>query len=127
MNAAIAAIKVQKSIQFVDWCPTGFKVNRINVKVKSKKHESDFFPQVGINYQPPTVVPGGDLAKVHRCVVDSTGVGEKNENGRNSVPGQFAVSPIQRPSWRPGQGVDFGSCHFFSPFSHISGSITSLT
>jgi len=48
VNAAIAAIKVQKSIQFVDWCPTGFKV--------------------GINYQPPTVVPGGDLAKVHRAV-----------------------------------------------------------
>ena len=48
VNAAIAAIKVQKTIQFVDWCPTGFKV--------------------GINYQPPTVVPGGDLAKVHRAV-----------------------------------------------------------
>merc|ERR1711935_105584 len=48
VNAAIAAIKVQKSIQFVDWCPTGFKV--------------------GINYQPPTVVPGGDLAKVQRAV-----------------------------------------------------------
>ena len=48
VNAAIAAIKSQKSIQFVDWCPTGFKV--------------------GINYQPPTVVPGGDLAKVHRAV-----------------------------------------------------------
>ncbi|VDM95182.1 unnamed protein product, partial [Onchocerca ochengi] len=29
-------------------CPTGFKV--------------------GINYQPPTVVQGGDLAKVHRAV-----------------------------------------------------------
>ena len=26
------------------------------------------FFQVGINYQPPTVVPGGDLAKVHRAV-----------------------------------------------------------
>ena len=26
VNAAIAGIKVQKSIQFVDWCPTGFKV-----------------------------------------------------------------------------------------------------
>ena len=26
VNAAIAAIKTQKSIQFVDWCPTGFKV-----------------------------------------------------------------------------------------------------
>ena len=48
VNAAIAAIKNQKNIQFVDWCPTGFKV--------------------GINYQPPTVVPGGDLAKVHRAV-----------------------------------------------------------
>jgi tubulin alpha len=26
------------------------------------------FVQVGINYQPPTVVPGGDLAKVQRAV-----------------------------------------------------------
>ncbi|XP_043191741.1 tubulin alpha-1C chain-like [Amphibalanus amphitrite] len=48
VNAAIAAMKVNKTIQFVDWCPTGFKV--------------------GINYQPPTVVPGGDLAKVQRAV-----------------------------------------------------------
>ncbi|GLD67937.1 tubulin alpha chain-like protein [Lates japonicus] len=45
---AIATIKTKRSIQFVDWCPTGFKV--------------------GINYQPPTVVPGGDLAKVQRAV-----------------------------------------------------------
>merc|ERR1711963_470515 len=48
VNAAIAQIKTKRAIQFVDWCPTGFKV--------------------GINYQPPTVVPGGDLAKVPRCV-----------------------------------------------------------
>ncbi|XP_039893350.1 tubulin alpha chain-like [Simochromis diagramma] len=40
--------KTKRTIQFVDWCPTGFKV--------------------GINYQPPTVVPGGDLAKVQRAV-----------------------------------------------------------
>uniref|UniRef100_A0A915JRE9 Tubulin alpha chain n=1 Tax=Romanomermis culicivorax TaxID=13658 RepID=A0A915JRE9_ROMCU len=40
--------KTKRSIQFVDWCPTGFKV--------------------GINYQPPTAVPGGDLAKVPRAV-----------------------------------------------------------
>ncbi|OWK17435.1 hypothetical protein Celaphus_00013391 [Cervus elaphus hippelaphus] len=46
VNAAIATIKTKHSIQFVDWCPTGFKV--------------------GINYQPPTVVPGGDLAKVQQ-------------------------------------------------------------
>ncbi|KAH9404298.1 hypothetical protein TYRP_000118 [Tyrophagus putrescentiae] len=38
VNAAIAAIKTKRSIQ------------------------------VGINYQPPTVVPGGDLAKVQRAV-----------------------------------------------------------
>ncbi|XP_055486919.1 tubulin alpha-1D chain-like [Leucoraja erinacea] len=31
-------------------------------------------PQVGINYQPPTVVPGGDLAKVQRalCMLSNT-------------------------------------------------------
>ncbi|XP_021095371.1 tubulin alpha-1D chain-like [Heterocephalus glaber] len=54
VNAAIAAIKAKRSIQFVDWCPTGFKV--------------------GINYQPPTVVPGGDLAKVQRgvCTLSNT-------------------------------------------------------
>ncbi len=32
----------------VDWCPTGFKI--------------------GICYQPPQYVPGGDLAKVDRAV-----------------------------------------------------------
>merc|ERR1719216_837516 len=44
VNAAIATIKTKRTIQFVDWCPTGFKC--------------------GINYQPPTVVPGGDIAEV---------------------------------------------------------------
>ncbi|KAH7707146.1 alpha-tubulin [Aphelenchoides avenae] len=48
VNAAIANIKTRRDIHFVDWCPTGFKV--------------------GINYQPPTVVPGGDLAKLQRAV-----------------------------------------------------------
>lgn len=48
VNSAISSIKTKRQIQFVDWCPTGFKV--------------------GINYQPPTVVPGGDLAKLQRAV-----------------------------------------------------------
>jgi hypothetical protein len=54
VNSAITTIKTKRTIQFVDWCPTGFKV--------------------GINYQPPTVVPGGDLAKVQRavCMLSST-------------------------------------------------------
>ena len=48
VNAAVAIIKTKRIIQFVHWCPTGFKC--------------------GINYQPPTVVPGGDLAHVQRAV-----------------------------------------------------------
>ncbi|TYH53787.1 hypothetical protein ES332_D09G125100v1 [Gossypium tomentosum] len=48
VNAALATIKTKMTIQFVNWCPTGFKC--------------------GINYQPPTVVPGGDLAKVQRAI-----------------------------------------------------------
>ncbi|PAA81303.1 hypothetical protein BOX15_Mlig024944g2 [Macrostomum lignano] len=54
VNAAIATIKTRRGIRFVDWCPTGFKV--------------------GINYQPPTTIPGGDLAKVPRalCMLSNT-------------------------------------------------------
>ena len=54
VNAAISAIKAKRTTQFVEWCPTGFKV--------------------GINYQPPMVVPGGDLAQVQRaiCVLSNT-------------------------------------------------------
>merc|ERR1712216_829210 len=59
VNAAVATIKTKRTIQFVDWAPTGFKC--------------------GINYQPPTVVPGGDLAKVMRacCMIsNSTAIAE---------------------------------------------------
>merc|ERR1711884_1026196 len=59
VNAAVATIKTKRTIQFVDWCPTGFKC--------------------GINYQPPTVVPGGDLVKVMRacCMIsNSTAIAE---------------------------------------------------
>jgi len=54
VSAAIATIKTKRTIQFVDWCPTGFKT--------------------GLNYQAPTVVPGGDLAKVQRavCMISNT-------------------------------------------------------
>ncbi|EGW08960.1 Tubulin alpha-1B chain [Cricetulus griseus] len=56
VNAAIATIKTNSSIQFVNWCHNGIKV--------------------GINYQPLTVVPGGDLAKVQRavCMMSNTTV-----------------------------------------------------
>ena len=38
VTTAISVIKTKRSIQFVDWCPTGFKV--------------------GINAQPPIAIPG---------------------------------------------------------------------
>ncbi|KAL7307499.1 hypothetical protein TKK_0000677 [Trichogramma kaykai] len=59
INTAIALMKSKSGVKFVDWCPTGFKV--------------------GINYQAPTVVPGGDLAKVQRAVsmlCNTTAIGE---------------------------------------------------
>ncbi|PRP82787.1 tubulin alpha-7 chain [Planoprotostelium fungivorum] len=54
VTAAIATIKTKKTIQFVDWCPTGFKC--------------------GINSEPPTTIPGGDLGKVSRalCMISNT-------------------------------------------------------
>jgi tubulin alpha len=54
VSASIATIKTKRAVQFVDWCPTGFKV--------------------GINSQPPAVVPGGDLAKSQRalCMLSNT-------------------------------------------------------
>ena len=53
-NAAITAVKTKGNIQFVDWSPTGFKV--------------------GLNYQTPVVVPGGDIAKTTRalCMLSNT-------------------------------------------------------
>uniref|UniRef100_A0A3B3S9J2 Tubulin/FtsZ 2-layer sandwich domain-containing protein n=1 Tax=Paramormyrops kingsleyae TaxID=1676925 RepID=A0A3B3S9J2_9TELE len=48
VNAANATLKTKRTIQFVNWCPTGFKI--------------------GFNYQPPSMVPAGDQAKVQRAV-----------------------------------------------------------
>lgn len=54
VTASISNIKTKRTIQFVDWSPTGFKV--------------------GINHQLPANVPGGDLAAVKRsvCMLSNT-------------------------------------------------------
>jgi len=49
VTTCIATMKGKRTIQFVDWCPTGFKC--------------------GINNQAPTAIPGGDLAKVNRALL----------------------------------------------------------
>ena len=54
VKATMAAIKTKRSIQLGDWCPSTFKV--------------------GITYQLPTAVPGGELAKAQRaaCMLSNT-------------------------------------------------------
>lgn len=48
VQAAVASIKTKRTIQFVDWCPTGFKL--------------------GICNEPSATIPGGDLAKTSRSL-----------------------------------------------------------
>ncbi|KAL8147175.1 hypothetical protein AgCh_004774 [Apium graveolens] len=54
VNSAVATIKTKTTVQFVHRCPTGFKC--------------------GINYEAPTMVPGGDLASVKRATSNNTAV-----------------------------------------------------
>ncbi|KAL4453337.1 hypothetical protein ABPG74_017544 [Tetrahymena malaccensis] len=87
VNASIANIKSKKTIQFVDWCPTGFKV--------------------GINYQPPTVVPGGDIAKVMRAasmISNSTAIQEVFARLDNKFDLLYAKRAFVH--WYVGQGME---------------------
>ncbi|KIY49390.1 tubulin alpha-1B chain [Fistulina hepatica ATCC 64428] len=54
VTSAVSVIKTKRTIQFVDWCPTGFKL--------------------GICNEAAAVVPGGDLAKTSRslCMLSNT-------------------------------------------------------
>merc|ERR1719361_2956458 len=87
--AAITSIKMNKAVQFVDWCPTGFKV--------------------GINYQPPTVVPGGDLAKVHRavcCLSNTTAIMEAWARLDHKFDLMYAKRAFVH--WYVGEGMEEG-------------------
>ena len=48
-NAEVQRLKTDKKVSFVEWCPTGFKV--------------------GLNEQPPAVLPEDDLAPSKRNIV----------------------------------------------------------
>ncbi|XP_043419293.1 tubulin alpha chain-like 3 isoform X2 [Prionailurus viverrinus] len=89
VNAAIAATKLRNSVQFVDWCPTGFKV--------------------GINSQPPTVTPGGDLAKARRAVCmlsNTTAVVEAWARLDHKFDLMYAKRAFLH--WYVGEGMDEG-------------------
>lgn len=89
VNASIAMMKSKDGVRFVDWCPTGFKV--------------------GINYQPPTVVPNGDLAPVQRaaCMLSNT---TAIESAWAKLNKKFDLMYAKRAfvHWYVGEGMEEG-------------------
>ncbi|KAK7242469.1 tubulin-like protein [Aureococcus anophagefferens] len=88
VNASVATIKTKRTIQFVDWCPTGFKR--------------------GINYQPPTVVPGGDLARHARGLHGRQHDGHRR--ARSRIDHKFDLMYAKRAAvhWYVGEGMEEG-------------------
>lgn len=89
VNAAVADIKTKRTIRFVDWSPTGFKI--------------------GINYQPCTAVPGGDLAKVQRSALmasNTTAIAEVI--GRMDHKFDLMYSKRAFVHWYVGEGMEEG-------------------
>jgi tubulin alpha len=89
VSGAINAIKMKKSIQFVDWCPTGFKI--------------------GINYQPPTVIPESDMSKVSRAVCmlsNTTAIVEAWSRLNHKFDLMFAKRAFVH--WYVGEGMEEG-------------------
>merc|ERR1712042_10752 len=89
LNVDLTEFKTKRTIRFVDWCPTGFKV--------------------GINYQPPTVVPGGDLAKVQRSVLmisNTTAIAEVM--GRMDHKFDLMYAKRAFVHWYVGEGMEEG-------------------
>ncbi|KAK3847248.1 MAG: tubulin alpha chain, testis-specific-like protein [Linnemannia gamsii] len=89
VSSTIANLKTKKTIQFVDWCPTGFKV--------------------GINSIPPAVVPGGEVAKVHRAVCmlsNTTAIGEAWSRLDHKFDLMYAKRAFVH--WYVGEGMEEG-------------------
>jgi len=89
VTAAIATIKTKRTIQFVDWCPTGFKC--------------------GINSEPPAAVPGGDLAKVPRAATmlsNTTAIAEVFSRIDHKFDLMYAKRAFVH--WYVGEGMEEG-------------------
>ncbi|KAF3481852.1 tubulin subunit [Arthroderma uncinatum] len=88
-SVAIASLKAKTSFNLVEWCPTGFKL--------------------GINYQKPMRVPGGELAPVDRSVSmlsNTTAIAE----AWNRLDHKFDLMYSKRAfvHWYVGEGMEEG-------------------
>lgn len=87
VSSAIGILKTKRTINFVDWCPTGFKV--------------------GINYQPPSMVPGSNMAKVNRSVSmisNSSSISSVFERINHKVDLMYAKRAFVH--WYVGEGME---------------------
>ncbi|RZF46606.1 hypothetical protein LSTR_LSTR002938 [Laodelphax striatellus] len=87
INNAVSRIKNARNVNFVEWCPTGFKT--------------------GINYMPPTTVPGGDLAKTNRaCIALANNTAVKD--AWNRIRKKFNMMYQKRAFvfWYVGEGME---------------------
>jgi len=89
VNKAVGTVKGKRTIKFVDWCPTGVKI--------------------GINAEAPTLVPGGDLAKVARAcagVFNTTAIAE----ALSTIDHKFDLMYAKRAfvHWYVGEGMEEG-------------------
>jgi len=89
VTAAVSIIKTKKTIQFVDWCPTGFKC--------------------GINNQPPVAVPGSEMAKVSRaCVMLSNTTAIGDVFSRINMKFDLMYAKRAFVHWYVGEGMEEG-------------------
>lgn len=86
VNTSLQSVRESK-IPFVDWCPTGFKI--------------------GINYQPPAIVPGSGLSSVNLslcAICNSTSIAEVWSRVNYKFDLMFAKRAYAH--WYLGEGMD---------------------
>jgi tubulin alpha len=86
---AVEKMRTQRTVQFVDWCPTGFKI--------------------GINPEPPTYVADGEQAPVKRAVTllaNTTAIVDAWERVNNKFDLMYAKRAFVH--WYVGEGMEEG-------------------
>ena len=89
VQRAVEQVKNKKTVQLVDWCPTGFKI--------------------GICYEPPTATPNSQLATVDRAVCmlsNTTSIAEAWKR----IDRKFDLMYAKRAfvHWYVGEGMEEG-------------------